>query len=321
MIEEEIFYPACRQAADAKLLDEAQVEHDCAKVLILQLLDSRGDAFRDAKVKVLAEEIRAHIREEEAPSGLMAKAQGAGVDTPELAARLERRKRDLLARLAEHAAPAVRMPTFSHYFNPPQQKESSMSRQYESQYDRDRDERGRFVSDDDDRRRGYRSDSRGRDEDDDRGRRGYEERASYARSRQDDDDDRRYRSMRDRGHGGWFGDSEGHSEASRRGWDERESGARYRDDDDRRYASRGRDDDDYRSSRGQGGWFGDSEGHSEAARRGWDERGGSGYSRSRSRDDDDRDRRSSGGRGGHGGWFGDSEGHSEASRRGWNDRR
>ena len=128
-IEEEIFYPACRQAAGAKLLDEAQVEHDCAKVLIVQLLDSRGDAFRDAKVKVLAEEIRAHIREEEAPGGLMAKAQNAGVDTPQLAARLARRKQDLLARLAEHAAP-VQMPTFGRFFNPARRQAPSTPREH-----------------------------------------------------------------------------------------------------------------------------------------------------------------------------------------------
>ncbi|GAA4779621.1 hypothetical protein [Novosphingobium ginsenosidimutans] len=43
------------------------------------------------------------------------------------------------------------------------------------------------------------------------------------------------------------------------------------DDDDRRYRSRSRDDEDDRG-RGRGGWFGDSRGHSEAARRGWEDR-------------------------------------------------
>jgi hypothetical protein len=50
------------------------------------------------------------------------------------------------------------------------------------------------------------------------------------------------------------------------GWehrrDGRSGGGRYRDDGD---DDRGRD-------RGQGGWFGDSEGHSEASRRGWQNR-------------------------------------------------
>jgi hypothetical protein len=81
-----------------------------------------------------------------------------------------------------------------------------------------------------------------------------------------------------------YGDPEGHSEASHRGWEERGgSRSRYRDDDeDRRHArsrddegrftsSRSRyddDDDDRRSGRRHVGWYGDPEGHSEAARRG-----------------------------------------------------
>jgi hypothetical protein len=55
-------------------------------------------------------------------------------------------------------------------------------------------------------------------------------RGGSSRSSRDDDD---------RGHGGWFGDSEGHSEAARRGWDERGGSRSGRDDDDRR-SSRGR---------------------------------------------------------------------------------
>src|SRR5262249_51830039 len=73
---------------------------------------------------------------------------------------------------------------------------------------RERDEYGRFMSDDDDDRRSYSSRSRGG-------------------SRYEDDDDRRG----GRGRGGWFGDSEGHSQAAR----ERRGGGRYmRDDDDGR---------------------------------------------------------------------------------------
>ncbi|MBL6615578.1 MAG: hypothetical protein ISP45_16320 [Reyranella sp.] len=66
--------------------------------------------------------------------------------------------------------------------------------------DRERDERGRFMSDDDDDRRGYRSRSRHDDDDDD------DRRGSRSRSRYDDDDDDRR------------GRPRGHSEASRRGW-------------------------------------------------------------------------------------------------------
>jgi iron-sulfur cluster repair protein YtfE (RIC family) len=68
-IEEELFYPALRAArikeAD-KLLDEAVVEHASAKELIAQLqeMDPEDDLY-DAKVKVLAEQIEHHVKEEE----------------------------------------------------------------------------------------------------------------------------------------------------------------------------------------------------------------------------------------------------------------
>jgi hypothetical protein len=136
-------------------------------------------------------------------------------------------------------------------------------------------------------RRGWdeREGSRGRYRDDDRRRmpaRDDEGRFVGSRSRYDDDDDD-YR-RRGRGHGGWYGDPEGHSEASLRGWEDRGgSRSRYRDDDDDRRYMRPRDDDgrfvssrsryddeddDGRRGRGHGGWYGDPEGHSEAARRG-----------------------------------------------------
>lgn len=86
LLEEEIFYPACREA-DGKeteeALDEAQVEHDCAKLLIIELLaSSPDDPLQEARFKVLAEQIKHHVAEEEAPgTGVFAKAKAAGVDT------------------------------------------------------------------------------------------------------------------------------------------------------------------------------------------------------------------------------------------------
>ena len=52
-LEEEIFYPACREnSVEDDLLDEAQVEHDGAKVLIGDLMYSEpDDPYYDAKVK------------------------------------------------------------------------------------------------------------------------------------------------------------------------------------------------------------------------------------------------------------------------------
>ena len=84
-LEEEIFYPACREEIDDEdLMDEAQVEHDSAKFLIADLLQaSSDDPYYDAKVKALKEQIRHHVAEEEkAGEGVFAKAQAHHVDTP-----------------------------------------------------------------------------------------------------------------------------------------------------------------------------------------------------------------------------------------------
>ena len=99
---------------------------------------------------------------------------------------------------------------------------------------RDRDDQGRFMSDDD-RFGGSRERGQGRYTDDDDYR-------SYSRSRQtsgrntgryaqeDDYDD--HRGMSSRGsrssHGGWFGDEEGHREAAERGWENGHRGQRRR---------------------------------------------------------------------------------------------
>lgn len=66
-IEEEVFYPAAREAIDDDdLMNEAEVEHASAKDLIeqLQAIDS-SDPTYDAKVTVLGEYVNHHIEEEE----------------------------------------------------------------------------------------------------------------------------------------------------------------------------------------------------------------------------------------------------------------
>ena len=102
-IEEEIFYPACKdQIKDEDLLDEAYVEHDGAKVLIAELVDSDPDAeFYDAKVTVLSELIKHHVKEEErAAEGIFAEAKKAGLDMDALGRRLQERKQALMAQFA-----------------------------------------------------------------------------------------------------------------------------------------------------------------------------------------------------------------------------
>jgi len=339
MMEEELLYPACR-AADVEddMLDEAQVEHDGAKILISDvMMGSPSDEFYDAKVKVLSEYIKHHVAEEEEPDeGILAKAQATSIDMDALGQKLQRRKSELM-RKAESEGLDAPVPKSLHTH--PQQHGNNP--QEDVRMDRstsaDRDERGRFVSDDDDDRRHSRSE---RDDDDRRYGRAREERGRFesddnrgraSRGRDDDDDRRRSSRSRDEdderrssGQGqGWHGDSQGHREAAMRGrGDDRQSyrsGGRDDDDYDDRQRSRSRDDADYRSSGGGRGWSGDPEGHSEAARRGWENRGSSRGSRS----DDEDDRRGgspSRGEEGHGGWFGDSRGHAEAARRGWEER-
>ena len=412
-IEEEIFYPACREKnVEHDMLDEAQVEHDGAKILIAELVaPSPGDEFFDAKVSVLSEYIKHHVGEEEkARSGIFALAQKAGVDMAALGQKIQARKLELMAEVDENRLqpPKPRSLCTQPLNLGPQQENFRMARQSNN---RERDEHGRFTSDDhDDRRSGTRS-SRSRigDSDDDRG--SYQSRSS---SHYDDDDDRRSSGgrssgFRDRDEQGRFASEDdirgergmqsgrsgsrydddnddrrsygGRSSSSRdrddqgrfisdddhrggRGMQSGRSGNRYDDDNDDRRSyggrnsnSRDRDDqgrftsdDDYRGGRGmqsdrsssrydgddedrrssrsgrsQGqGWHGDSEGHSEAAQRGWESRGSSqgGRQSGRSDDDDHRSSRGSSSRGseGQGGWFGDSRGHSEAARRGWRNR-
>jgi hypothetical protein len=99
LLEEEIFYPACtNQAKDEDLVEEAYVEHDGAKVLIAELLQgSPSDEFYDAKVTVLSEMIKHHVKEEEKRSeGLFAQARDAGLDVDALGEQMAARKEELL---------------------------------------------------------------------------------------------------------------------------------------------------------------------------------------------------------------------------------
>ena len=66
-IEEEIFYPAVKAVLKDKLLvPEATVEHASCKDLIAQLegFEPDGEMY-DAKVKVLSEYIKHHVKEEQ----------------------------------------------------------------------------------------------------------------------------------------------------------------------------------------------------------------------------------------------------------------
>jgi hemerythrin superfamily protein len=100
-IEEEIFYPACREAGlEEDMMDEADVEHDGAKRLIEEIeAGAPGDDHWDAKVTVLGEMVKHHVKEEEQRDGMFAQAKKAGLDLDELGAELKARKDALMKEL------------------------------------------------------------------------------------------------------------------------------------------------------------------------------------------------------------------------------
>ncbi|MDQ7247591.1 hemerythrin domain-containing protein [Dongia sedimenti] len=115
-IEEEIFYPACTGAIeDEELVQEAYVEHDGAKVLIAELTGGEpDDEFYDAKVKVLSEMIKHHVKEEEKRAeGLFAEAKEAGLDMDALGEQMAARKQELLAEIKKSGLPTPQTRSFS----------------------------------------------------------------------------------------------------------------------------------------------------------------------------------------------------------------
>jgi hemerythrin superfamily protein len=115
VIEEEIFYPACRGQVEEGLLNEGYVEHDGSKVLIAELLASAlSEEFYDAKVKVLSEQIEHHVHEEERRSdGIFSQARAAGLDMEDLGDRLRARKDAILAEYKSSGIPAPETRTFT----------------------------------------------------------------------------------------------------------------------------------------------------------------------------------------------------------------
>ena len=95
-IEEEIFYPAAREAIDeADLLDEAEVEHASAKQLIAELESMQpSDELYDAKVTVLSEYVDHHVKEEE--KEIFPKVKKAKLDMEEMAEQVQARKSELM---------------------------------------------------------------------------------------------------------------------------------------------------------------------------------------------------------------------------------
>jgi hypothetical protein len=100
-LEEEIFYPAVREAIeDEDVMNEAQVEHETAKMLIEQL-ENMGpdDPNFHATFTVLGEYVNHHVQEEEGE--MFPQAKKADLDFEDLAQRMKARKEELMGEMEE----------------------------------------------------------------------------------------------------------------------------------------------------------------------------------------------------------------------------
>lgn len=96
-IEEEVFYPAFKAALkDHALVPEAHVEHDSVKDLIAQVqgVEPDGELYR-ARVKVMGEFVKHHVKEEQ--TQMFPKAKKSGLDLRALGQQMHARKQELLA--------------------------------------------------------------------------------------------------------------------------------------------------------------------------------------------------------------------------------
>jgi hemerythrin superfamily protein len=96
-VEEEIFYPAVKQALkDKELVPEATVEHATLKALIAQVegVEPDGEMF-DAKIKVMSEYVKHHVKEEQ--NEMFPKAKASKLDLKALGEQMAARKAELLA--------------------------------------------------------------------------------------------------------------------------------------------------------------------------------------------------------------------------------
>ncbi|SCY55019.1 hemerythrin domain-containing protein [Nitrosospira sp. Nsp13] len=95
-LEEEIFYPAVREAIDDdELMNEAMVEHTSAKDLIAQIQSmAASDPMYDAVVTVLGEYINHHVEEEQ--NEMFPKVQKSNMDLEELGLEMAERKEALV---------------------------------------------------------------------------------------------------------------------------------------------------------------------------------------------------------------------------------
>ena len=96
-LEEELFYPAVREALqDEDLVDEAEEQHGSQRDLVAQILATAPeDELYDARVKVLADYVERHVRQER--EQVFNRVLASRVDLQSLARSLTIRKEELRA--------------------------------------------------------------------------------------------------------------------------------------------------------------------------------------------------------------------------------
>ena len=98
-IEEEIFYPQAREATkDNDLIDEAVVEHATVKSLIGEIEAMEvGAELYDAKMRVLGEMVKHHIKEEE--EELFPELEATQMDLDAVGKEIAERKEELMSEM------------------------------------------------------------------------------------------------------------------------------------------------------------------------------------------------------------------------------
>lgn len=96
-LEEELFYPAAREALeDEDLIEEAEVEHQSAKELIAKLKElDPNDPKYAATFTVLGEYVNHHVKEEEGQ--IFKEVKKAKMDLESLGEQMRNRREDLMA--------------------------------------------------------------------------------------------------------------------------------------------------------------------------------------------------------------------------------
>jgi hypothetical protein len=204
MIEEQSLYPTfIEHGADQTAFDQGKVQRDLIDLLLSDLLNAGSeDPLAAAKRSILTANLTQLMKSEERSGGLFSLAKGSGLDSTDLERRIGE-KNEELNRTSEGdqiEPPAPRALRNRGAGRGRQSLEENESMPRQMMQESERDERGRFVSDDDDGRytsRGSRS-SRGRDED---GRFTSNDRRSsrggYSSSGRERDENRRFMSDED----------------------------------------------------------------------------------------------------------------------------